>query len=443
MAVTSNILVQKLRNGAAAIVVVRLIGFLTGMATSALIARMISVGELGTYFLILNLAGLFAIFSHFGTPNVVLKRVADSIAQDESDVVRQILKSVSGIMLLSSLFFSTIIYIFRVPIFELGLNNDQISNLIGYLILWSVGLGIQAIFSELFRAHQKFFLAALTKAPLSGLITLSISTVLYIYFKVGFIEVLLVSSLSPLLTSIISAMYYYRMLMPPLRGSEDSQNNINQLASNSIPLFMYGVAAYIGSHADIWLISIMSEPNQLGLYGAAARLMILAGVTLTIANGIVPPFISKFRAKSDFIGMEKMLRSVATIAAIPSIIIVLFFLFFSDTVLTFIFGAPYAEAANILVILAIGQLSSVFVGSCGYVLIMYGKNNILMRTTMLSSITSVVLAIILSQYFEVMISVAFSFAFGKVMSQLLQLYFCKKYCEINTSIYLNPKLKNL
>ncbi len=436
MSYYSQTLFKKLRSGAASIVIARFIGFFTAIATTAILARIFSVNELGTYFLMLNLVGLFSICTHFGTPNVLLRRASDAISLNQQYIIKSLLFNILSIIIFASMLFSVLISIYRKEIFEIGLNNSQVLEFLPYIIIWSIGLGIQIVSSELFRAHGKFFLAALTKSPLTGIITITSIVLLNTLSEIKFRDLILILTIAPFITSILSFLYFTLRLMDFNKAPGVIKTKFVHLIQDSIPLFIYGAGAYVGSHADIWLISIISEPRQLGLYGSAARLMILAGITLTIANGIVPPFISRFRTKKDFKGMEKMLRSIATIAAIPSLAIMLLFLLYAEAILSFVFGATYTEAANVLVILSLGQLSSVFVGSCGYVLIMYGKNNIMMLTTFVSSITSILLTFIFIDYFKIMIAVACSFTVGKILNQFLQLYFCKKICGINTSMSL-------
>ncbi|NKB37203.1 MAG: oligosaccharide flippase family protein [Gammaproteobacteria bacterium] len=436
-------IVSKLKHGAGGIVFARTIGFFAGIIISALIARFVTPAEMGNYFLILNLAGLFSILSHFGTPNVLLKHSADAISSGKNGMIWTLLIRILVLALLSSITISILLWFFDDVIFRSILNNHELSTFTNYLIFWFVTLGFQAIFTELLRAHKKFFLAACVKSPLSSTLTITFITLFYFLSEIDLSLVLIISAAAPLASSVIAFFFYYFQLSAEKRVNDSSADiQTIQLVKDSFPMLIVGIGAYIGSHSDIWLISFFTDSTQVAYYGAAARLVILAGVTLTIANGVLPPFIAELRQSGDHQQLELLLRKVASIAAIPSVLAMLLFIFLSSEILSFVYGAQYEYAGYILVILSFGQLSSVLVGSCGYVLIMFGKNKLLMSITVVTTSISLLSTFILTHYFDGMTAVALAFTGGKIVNQILTLLCCKKYTGINTAVFLPLNLKN-
>jgi O-antigen/teichoic acid export membrane protein len=57
---------------------------------------------------------------------------------------------------------------------------------------------------------------------------------------------------------------------------------------------------------------------------------------------------------------------------------------FGEQILATVFGAYYGEGAAVLVVLSLGQLASVFAGSCGVTLAMTGHQALMMTITVIS-----------------------------------------------------------
>ena len=96
-----------------------------------------------------------------------------------------------------------------------------------------------------------------------------------------------------------------------------------------------------------------------------------------------------------------------------------------------LFGADFAQGAQLLQILALGQFVNVITGSVGYLLMMTGHERDLRTSTLISGGLVVILTIILTQYFGVLgcaIATAISIAF----QNLLAAYFVKKRLGFNT-----------
>jgi O-antigen/teichoic acid export membrane protein len=71
--------------------------------------------------------------------------------------------------------------------------------------------------------------------------------------------------------------------------------------------------------------------------------------------------------------LERMLRTVATLAGIPAFLILVGFIFLGGPILNLMFGSYYRDGAAILALLSIGQLVNVWAGSCGITLMMTGN----------------------------------------------------------------------
>ena len=177
----------------------------------------------------------------------------------------------------------------------------------------------------------------------------------------------------------------------------------------------------------------------MAIYGACSRLVILILLPLVIANQVTPPMIVELYGRRDFYQLEKLLRSIATVAGIPALIDLCFFMFYSEDILALIFGSYYMLGGSVLAILSVGYLFNVACGSCGVVLLMTGGERTMMLMTLLSTVFVLLSSFIAFQFFGIL-GVACSVSSGMILHNLLMLYAAKKTARVWTC--MSPRLRD-
>ena len=66
----------------------KIITALTGLSINALLTRLLSPEDMGTYFLLLSLTSFFATLAQLGLTNTILKLVAESIGTNQENKAR-------------------------------------------------------------------------------------------------------------------------------------------------------------------------------------------------------------------------------------------------------------------------------------------------------------------------------------------------------------------
>lgn len=418
----------------------RILGLVANFTFNIILAREIAPDHMGQYFLLFNLVTFFAIFSRFGCENYALKVYADAINSRTS--TDKILKIIFSIFLIASVCTISLVYLASATIFDEVFSLSIVSSTLIFVLLWFTLIALQAVLAELLRAGNQFLKAALTKGTLGYILNFVILFIAYyIDFDIGLIFVIKVIVFNLMLVSSISIYWVLKQNSSLNRVSNIKVSSFNiYVALTAIsPLFINQIAMFVTSQSDLWLLGAFYSAEDTAYYGAAARLVLLTGLALTIANGVLPPFISKFRVNNDKAALERVVRSVATAAAIPAIAIIGVFILYSEEVLQLIYGNSYGEAGDILKVLSVAQLVNVLVGSCGYVLIMHGYNRQFMVYSLLGSVVSLVLSIMFIMLSYDAIFIALSFSIGIISQQILMLYGALKYTGIKTYIYCNLK----
>jgi len=405
----------------------RLLTALMGLVLSAILARLLTPEDMGSFFLAFNLATFFAIVSRFGLENTLLRFISEALTRHEYKRVRELI--VKGLLL------AVLINLAVFLIFYLYLGNwlagnlfssESLSPVIGLVAIWLVFLSFQFLLAEIFRAFQDIreatifgglLTAIITAALLSGLwITIEKSTLTVVLFWIllaaGFNLILGISILQGHITQL------------PRKSKNGQKATYVELLNNSWPLVINAILLFVLSQSALWILAMFRPDEEVAVYGAAARISLLLSMAFTVVNAVVLPLIAKLNAEGEMDRLEKILRFTATAAIMPAIPVLLFFVFFGGWVLDVVFGDYYRQGAQVLAILSIAQGVVVVCGSCGYVLIMTGCREALILITIVSVATGVGLGLMSAeQYGGVGVAVATSIAITE--QQILMLIYTK------------------
>jgi len=432
MTVHLNIRQYLLRGGAWAFAG-KVLTALMGLALSALLARLLSPEDMGVYFLVFNLATFFSIFARMGLENTLLRFISEALTRNQFNRARTVISKGLQLVVLSTIIVAIIVYLGVSPWLAQYLFKSNIPEAVfAFLVIWLILLAFQFLFAEIFRAFHDIRMAVLS----GGLLT-SVVTVIFITFYMlmkGHAEL---SQVLPwiLLAGILNIAIAIWMMTKKLHvlkfSTRDNSVNYSELANHSWPMLINAVTLFILSQSDIWILAAFRSDDEVAVYGAAARLVLLTGMALSIVNAVVPPLIAHMNVQNKKKQLERILRTAATFAALPSLLVLSVFMFFGSWVLEIIFGGYYRTGGTILMIFSIGQVVNVLVGSCGYTLVMMGYR----RTVMLISLFSAAIAlgsglIFVRSYGAV--GLACGFVFALIVQQLAMLVFARYRCGIWT-----------
>ena len=182
----------------------------------------------------------------------------------------------------------------------------------------------------------------------------------------------------------------------------------------------------VGTGIDIFILANFVVRPQLALYGFATRLVFFVAAPFIIVSLVVPPIISEQHAQGRGQRLEKSLREVATLAAIPAGLVWLTFLLFGGPIMGVVYGGSfYRQGATVLAILGTARLYAVITGNSGTLLMMTGNQKTMMRITSISGVYAVTCELLLAPRFGI-VGVAIGTATAQFIQNTLQLIFGKR-----------------
>ena len=213
---------------------------------------------------------------------------------------------------------------------------------------------------------------------------------------------------------------------------------VKSLVFLSAPMMIQGSAAIIMSTADIWILSIYSTQDDIGIYGTVVRLTTLIVLILGVVNMVLPSMLASIYKSKDMQAIEKLLRMSATWGGLIAIPLLLVFVIAGEDILGLVFGDNFRSGYVVLSVLAISHAFNALSGSPGILLQMTGHHKVLMKITLFWAVFNLGLNILLVNIWG-MLGVAVATAISIVCQNLTMMILAMRLHGIKTWMY-NPMM---
>jgi|GEM_PF-619691 len=429
---------RRLMSGAAWSLGMRILASIVSVAVSGLIARLLSPDEMGTYFLMFSVVMVAIIFSQLGFNRAAVRAVAQSIVMGKQAhayhaIVAVLKHGVVGAVVVGGLIYAGVGQWLADTLFDSSLMAASAT----LLALWVMVITLQSLLQEIFRGFSDIRAAA----AFGNFIPLALTALMLWWLLESqghsdLQQVLWVTVIASAITILLAGL----ILLPRVRalradGEDDTPVEPLRIAW---PLIFSSLLFVLLQRADVWLMGMFRPDDEVALYGAAARLILLINMPMTILGAVIPPIIAELYAKDEKQQIQRLMRFTATVSAIPSTVLLAVYLFYGDWVLERVFGEFYAGAQWVLVILSLGQLGNVWAGGTYHLMLMAGRD----RALMVTNIVCLTVAIG-GSYFSVdhfgMLGVACAFAGAVLLRNLIMPIYCYQQFGIKTYVKFSLK----
>ena len=361
------------------------------LANEALLTRMLGEHGYGVYVTAFSFVSVAAVSVQMGLHQAVVKFIAASMGLSQPGRAREAVRLVYRWALVgAAVGFLVIVAGPGALLVKRGWDAPELAASIGSLAVWAVLISFQVITSESFRGFKDLRFAALFGGAITGILNVCLLTMIWLgwgHTGIGVaLRVIVVASAISLGLGLLVLYRRYVVKLPVERGSIQSA----ELFSTAGPLWAMIFVNNLLAHADRLIMAAYLTKPEIGIYGAAARLVMLVSQPLILINLLVPPFIAELYARGEKKRLERILRQTAALAGIPALVVLLGFVFFGESILGLFYPDAYRAGAGILAILSISKMANVFFGSAGITMAMTGHQHILMRIAVFFSGLSIV-----------------------------------------------------
>lgn len=389
---------------------------ISGSATllgNALLARLLSPEDLGSYFLAFSIVSVFSLFCLWGLERGLVKMVAAELTAGRPELARSGIVMAFGLVIITS---ALMILLLASPvgqwILSAGFNSSLLASLSLMMGLWILIKAAQGLISESFRGFHDIRLATV----FGGLVTAVISTLLYLavwgYQGRATLDQAIQLTMLAAGISLVSGMFFLFRRVRMLERNGDMP--LSKIVRFGFPLMITSVSLFGVRELHLWLLAAFQPKAEVALYGSALRLVNLLVLPLTVVNAVIPPMVADLYSKNNFTRLQTILQKTATLMSVPAFIAFGLILLFGADILDIVYGEPYRLAFVPFVILAGGQLINILTGSPGILLTMSGNERVVMRSTLMGGAIGVAVTLLGAQAFGA-IGASVGFSVGLVL----------------------------
>jgi O-antigen/teichoic acid export membrane protein len=150
----------------------------------------------------------------------------------------------------------------------------------------------------------------------------------------------------------------------------------------SMPYFLSMLVTLTIDELDVMWVGMLSDDATTADYSVAKQLVRFMTTPYVMFALSLAPFSAELLAKGQKERLERILRAGATLVSLPMIIIFAAFVLLPGPILALVNGEKFREAAPILQLLTLGQLVLVPMGFGSQVLLMAGRQRMLMYVSL-------------------------------------------------------------
>lgn len=380
-----------------------------------LLARYLGAEILGEFVLGITIVTIAASLSRMGLDYGILKYVpVYRSTQDKSRIKGTVVEALklSGMI---GVVISAVLVILSAQIASGIFHNQELSLILRIL---SFAIPLSALMSLLLATCQAFYIARYTALVQNFIypiinIVLASAVLLKGWNIIGIASAYLFSTF----ISFALAAYFLTRIFPNIMKGPSGIVNRKELINFSAPMLGFTLLTYLIFWTDTLMLGFFKSSEDVGIYSAAVKTSMLLLSLLYSFNYIFTPLISDLYSKNEMERLERMFKTVARWCVTLALPLFLFIVLQSDNILR-IFGDKFPAASMPLIILACGQLVNIATGSVGSMLVMTGRNVLVIRYSIFTFALNLILNYIFIPRYGIVgaaASTAFSVSFLNIL----------------------------
>ena len=386
--------------------------------TQIVLARMYGPAQLGFYALGVAIVGFANILADFGLHNPVVRRVARHHAEGDDSRIRGTILLALAVSFALSLALSVGMFagagfladtVFDKPAMQPMFRVFSLS--VPFLALMSMAL----FATQGFQTVKYYSLVQLILQPLINLMLVVIFYLLGARI-LGAVGAYAVS----MAVGAVLALYYLRRMFPQLLHPDTPPVfESRSVLGESGPVFVAITAEYVNVWTGVAVLGILSTGEQVGIYNAAARTALIAGVVYMVFVQIFTPIISNLYGSGRLRELGYLYADVSRWMFAGGLLAFWGTVLFSKDILA-LFGPEFVAGSTVMIVGAAGQLFALSIGATNRVLLMTGRQSTYMLAMIAAAVTGIVASFALVPSFGIL-GAAFSDAGTTVLANVITL----------------------
>jgi O-antigen/teichoic acid export membrane protein len=302
--------------------------------------------------LALSIVSLGAVVGSLGLPKTVVGLVAESKGVGRPGRARRVIRTVLGLGVFGALGIGLAYLLVGDLVSEHLFHSSLLVGVTRLMAGWIAIAVTQEITAGAFRGFHDIRLATLlgglaTAGKSSGLIMrvllLGVLALLWVRSEQASLATVMLVCLGSGSVSVVLSLWLLHgklSTLGPSEGTEDEEPvGAKEVLGDAIPFLAIALTSFVLLSADVWILGALGSLKEVGIYGAASRLITFVTMPLLVVNLVLPPIVSEMYARGETGRLERTLRTFSTLAGVPSLLVLLVFMLLGGPILALVYAA--------------------------------------------------------------------------------------------------------
>ena len=350
------------------------------------IARTLQPGDVGAYFVIVNLVSILALISMLGLNQAVVRGVSEAMTRGRPAAAAAIVRTSLRFTAIGSLALGLVYLVVGHAVGRHVFGSAAITGATVWIAFFIPLTAFRLLVPEALRGFSDIKWATIFgDAATNVTLALALATIVAGSWTTNLTQVLVISNVLAAVL-IVPSMGQLRAKVRPLGVDPAGARTLLRIA---LPLLATNLSWTIMVQIDTVVLGIFRSGADVAYYVAGSRLAALLLVPLLIATSVLAPLITELWAGHRLPDLERLLRATATATGIASGIGLLILTLLGPWALGFLFGGYYTRGGTVLLVLAAGGFLSSMGGLSGLALMMAGEQVAAMVITMFVAVVTI------------------------------------------------------
>ncbi|MEZ9057285.1 oligosaccharide flippase family protein [Vibrio pelagius] len=374
----------------------RLIGMAFTFFSGMMLAKELGAENFGIYSFVMALVSVLAIPSQSGFANLVIKEISPLKQNEDKHVISSIIKWIKKRNILFAFIITTFSIIILILIYISGaipiVDNAPIVFLLGFISV--LFLGSNVIGYSILKARKRLLLGQFIEAclyPISFFIFIT-TVSLFGWLNTESAMLIRLASLTVVfLTCVIFCKKYYSKKL----SNELSLQEKSRLNKLIVSLSLSDGIRVLQANIPLVVMGIILFPQEVGVFKVAQSLLLFVGLPATVIATMMAPDIAKGYKQHDEFNLESKIRQYNKMYLGVMLITSVIVYFLSEYVIQITFGSDYLESGLMLIIMTFSMALSSCFGLSDLVMNMTERNDLVLKSSLISLVFSVTSAFLL------------------------------------------------
>ena len=388
--------------------------FLFGI--NIILAKLLQPEQLGSYFIITSIMGIFILLTNFSFPIVSINKIAGYLATQEEHKILSIILKLLYLMLFNGIIIGILFYAFiGENIFYKIFKIDVDSITMIYISLNIFASALINLIGGYYRGFHDIRLASIFN--LMPLVLFSLVLLIYLinFESIGIEKIFLYLLFTKVITILVSAVVFKKKLY--FNSQDKKVESLSDLLMTGAPITIANIILLVNYHGPLWIIGFIFDTDTVAIYGTALKIAIFIMLGYQLMSSVLHSTLAELYKHRNFETIQLLSQMAASILSITGVILFTLFALSGESILALTFGNHYVQAYGLLIVISLFYVIEVSFGISKTIFIITGHEKSLLVITLSMLLVRILLAVIMFENME-LYGIALAWGIGGVLQQI-------------------------